>query len=156
LEDEGAAHGGLGEALLEVPRLPGKDDPRERLDGVEHGVQGLLARVLGELQRLLRLLAAHRPLPPRRRGRRGRGLRGGGGPVVLRRVGGMSRGDGAPLHGHERGRASGRFPRWFRRLGFQRRLIHGAATRETGGSGSSMPPLGENIDGGGGLRVDFR
>jgi hypothetical protein len=27
---------------------------------------------------------------------------------------------------------------------------------QTGGGGSSMPPLGENINGGGGLSVDFR
>jgi hypothetical protein len=89
LEDEGVAHGSLGEALLEVPRLPGEDDWRERLDGVEHDVQRLLPRVLGELQRLLRLPAVHHPLPSRRglllrrRDRRGRGLHGGGRPVVL-------------------------------------------------------------------------
>jgi hypothetical protein len=110
LEDEGAAHGGLGEALLEVARLPGEDDRRERLDGVEHGVELVLARVDRQLQRLLRLPAVHSPLTRRRRlllrrgHRRGRGLGGDRDrPVALRRVGGVGGGDGAPLHGHERG-----------------------------------------------------
>lgn len=117
LEDEGAAHGGLGEALLEVTRLSGEHHRRERLDRLEHGVQLLLVRVLGELQRLLRLPAVDRPLPLRcrlllrRRHRRGRGLGSGGGggdggAVVLRRVGGVDGGDGAPLQREERGRAA--------------------------------------------------
>jgi hypothetical protein len=47
LEDEGAAHGGHGEAVLKVTRLPDEDNRRERLDRLEHDVQLLLAQVLG-------------------------------------------------------------------------------------------------------------
>jgi hypothetical protein len=62
LEDEGAAHGGHGEAVLEVARLPGEDDRRERLDHLEHGVQLLLARVLGATALKRRLLLLRRDL----------------------------------------------------------------------------------------------
>jgi hypothetical protein len=43
LEDEGAAHGGRGKAVLEVARLPGEDDRQECLDRLEQVVQLLLA-----------------------------------------------------------------------------------------------------------------
>jgi hypothetical protein len=62
---------------------------------------------------LLRLSAVHCPLPCRRglllrrRDCRGHGLRSGGRLIVLRRVGGMGRDDGASLHGHERGACLG-------------------------------------------------
>ena len=36
LEEEGASHGGVGEALFQVARLPSEDDGWERLDGLEH------------------------------------------------------------------------------------------------------------------------
>jgi hypothetical protein len=47
LEDEGAAHGGRGEAVLEVACLLGEDDRREHLNRLEHDVQLLLARGTG-------------------------------------------------------------------------------------------------------------
>jgi hypothetical protein len=60
LEDKGAAHGGRDEAVLEVARLPDEDDRREHLDRLEHGVQLLLARVLGAAASKRRLLLRHR------------------------------------------------------------------------------------------------
>jgi hypothetical protein len=62
LEDEGAAHGGRDEAVLEVARLPDEDDRREHLNRLEHDVQLLLARVLGAVASKRRLLLRHRDL----------------------------------------------------------------------------------------------
>jgi hypothetical protein len=108
LEEEGAAHGGLGEALLEAPRLPREHDRRERLDRVEHALQLRRVRVLGLLQRLLRPPALHRPLPrrgrrlPLRRQSRRRGLRRRRhGVLPLRRIRGVDRADGEAPQGEE-------------------------------------------------------
>jgi hypothetical protein len=110
LEEEGAAHGGVGEALLQVARLPGEHDRREGLDRLEHDLQLRRVRVLRQLQRLLRRPAVHRPLRRRLRGRgrgrngahlllgrhrRRRGLRGRRDAVALRRLRGVHGANGA-------------------------------------------------------------
>ena len=62
LEEEGVAHGGVGEAVLKAAGLAGEDDRREGLEGPENGLELLLAWVLGQLEGLLRLPALQGPL----------------------------------------------------------------------------------------------
>jgi hypothetical protein len=80
LEDEGATHGWA--------HLPGEDNRRERLDRLEHGIQLLLAQVLGAAASKCRLLLRHRDL-----GAVGAGWGGDRMALWSRRGGLWSRGD---------------------------------------------------------------
>jgi len=53
LKQKGLALSGLGQAVLQAPRLTGEDNGREGLEGVEDKVERVLIRVFGELEDLL-------------------------------------------------------------------------------------------------------